>query len=535
MSFQWTPPASMQGTPPATHWRQQLYAPVETNTDTCRSHAFSRRVATVGSTALSPPGFAKAPARSVRPTARIDLFRDCLKVALTEDRTLASPDSVASLAVDTNSLPVLDAGTTLVGIIDDGIAFASERFRLDADHSRIIYMWQQNHTVDEKNDASAVPMGRELSGADIDAMLRDGKTEAEIYATLGIGRIAQRRLLRQSSYGTSIADTVAGALPGTTIGDVPADKVRILGVNLPDVSVATAANSAIEPFAVLALKRIMDHVTALETKASDAAGHPVHFPLVLMLGMPIADEHPNPPGPLPLLLRQFISDRAQLAPTHVMSPTPSQQQPRPLVQTGPDDTAKALNYGFTVPQDCTRSTILEITADAGIDSIRASLQPPSVPDHQDAPPQLDVGQFACLTDRDAPDRVAAAVYRSGARLMVMIAPSKPPGSGTLGTAQPGNWQLQLTGADTAENLRVVVHRGTIPGDTEAPHVAATPLPRISVSARSCIDPVNGKPSLQVDLHQDETHLVQSAPLKPRRSGETAMGTALATRRLIGSL
>lgn len=530
MSFHWTSPASMQGTPPAAHWQQQLSAAVQS--DPCRSTASPGPAAAVGSSALSTPGFAEAPARSARPVARIDPFRDQLSVPLTNDRTLVCPDTTAGMAVDHDALPLLEPGTTLVGIIDDGVAFASERFRRSATETRFVYMWQQNQPVETQDTCPTVPLGREISGAEIDAMLAAGLSEADIYATLGIGRIGQRRLLRQSNYGTSVADTIAGAPLGGEIGTKPAQNVRLLGVNLPDASIANAAETVIEPFMVLAVQRIMDHVAALEQKASAAAGTPVHFPLVLMLSVSIDEDGTQTPGPLPLMLRQIASDRDGLAPTHILSPTPGRHQSRSLL---PAPNTGDGPYSFSVPAHSTQSTVLEISAREGIDALRASLQPPEPLTQQDGPPPLDVGQFALLTEKDAPERVIAAKYRSGARLMVMIAPTQPQGNGILGTAQSGQWQLHLDGKDAAEGVQVVLHRGNQAAESLGPLHAQTRLPRISVSSRTDTNADTGKNSLAVTIEQDLSDPVTLAREISCKSGGTAMATALATRRLIGAI
>lgn len=119
---------------------------------------------------------------------------------------------LASQAFKRASAPL----TCVVGIIDDGIAFAHERFRSGAfpATTRIGAFWNQGIF----SAKTATPLyGRELSNADINSLLQKEPDEDAVYRAANYAEVRRR-----FAHGTFVLDTAAGFDPATLPDKAPA-------------------------------------------------------------------------------------------------------------------------------------------------------------------------------------------------------------------------------------------------------------------------------------------------------------------------
>ncbi|HEX4892405.1 MAG TPA: hypothetical protein VFV47_03900, partial [Hyphomicrobiaceae bacterium] len=144
--------------------------------------------------------------------------------------------------------------TVVVGIIDDGIAFAHERFRSDDSHTRISGLWLQ----DEKPspEAETTPTffgrGRELSSEDINDLLDQCKyagrvDEDMVYRrakVLDFSKSDHKSLARRGAHGTHVLDIAAGA----PSGEEP--KWPIVAVQLPSLVTADTSGTRLTHWAI---------------------------------------------------------------------------------------------------------------------------------------------------------------------------------------------------------------------------------------------------------------------------------------------
>jgi hypothetical protein len=91
-------------------------------------------------------------------------------------------------------------GTVIMGVIDDGIAFANDRFRRKDGSSRVECFWQQGLT----RRSATVPFGQELLRADIDILLQRWTTGGRSTRLRSMPRRA-RQLCRARAQGGSTA------------------------------------------------------------------------------------------------------------------------------------------------------------------------------------------------------------------------------------------------------------------------------------------------------------------------------------------
>jgi len=138
----------------------------------------------------------------------------------------------------------------VVGIIDDGLAFGHERFRLSATKTRFKAVWLQ----DGPFDGGPIKYGREISEADIDSWLigSEGDEEAfyDLAGVLDFGQPGHKPLAQRQSHGTHVLDEAFGLDFGA-----PHDW-RIIGVQLPISVVADSSGTLLTPYAIDAVRYI---------------------------------------------------------------------------------------------------------------------------------------------------------------------------------------------------------------------------------------------------------------------------------------
>ncbi len=143
-------------------------------------------------------------------------------------------------------------GTVVVGIIDDAIGFAHQRFRTAAEtQTRVEFFWRQ----DGAPTSPSVLYGREWGRADIDALIAANPTDDEaIYRQAGMldfTRSEHKSIGLRAAHGTHVLDTFAGADPASAPLDRP-----VIAVQLPVAATAYAFGAGLEAYARDAIKYI---------------------------------------------------------------------------------------------------------------------------------------------------------------------------------------------------------------------------------------------------------------------------------------
>jgi hypothetical protein len=144
----------------------------------------------------------------------------------------------------------------IVGVIDDGIAFAHERFRNSATDSRIEFFWVQDGV---STIPSPVPYGRQFDKAEIDNLLvqctdAGWLNEDLVYARSGLldfTRSGHKSVGWRVAHGTHVMDLACGfATP-------PHIPVPIVCVQLPLRVTADTSGGNLAPFAIDAMGYIL--------------------------------------------------------------------------------------------------------------------------------------------------------------------------------------------------------------------------------------------------------------------------------------
>ncbi|MBM6580720.1 hypothetical protein ILT44_11050 [Microvirga sp. BT689] len=216
--------------------------------------------------------------RSLLTEARYEPFLQSL------DRFTLGPPLPASSVADTTEQEArryqpltstkATAKTVIVGIIDDGIPFAHERFRKAVSQTRVECVWIQDGIYD--GGLSGFKYGREIRKPVIDNLLvtcRQGDLvdEDEIYRRLQLADFTmdgRKSLAWRASHGAHVMDIACGWEPNQ------APDWRIVCVQLPTATTADSSGASLAPYAVDAVKYIRD-------KAQEIAGPGKSLPIVI--------------------------------------------------------------------------------------------------------------------------------------------------------------------------------------------------------------------------------------------------------------
>ncbi|MDX2156675.1 MAG: S8 family serine peptidase [Hyphomicrobiaceae bacterium] len=186
-----------------------------------------------------------------------------------ETETIASPTAAGAVA----SVPTgaAEPGTVVVGVIDDGLAFANERFRTRGGKTRVAHLWLQDGVANAA--AGRYGYGRVLSAHDIDSVLAKSthaglvdedevyrKTEAVAFSGTAAGA-RYRTASLAASHGTHVMDLAAGYRPGGVpgaLGGANEDARPIVAVQLPAASSEGTSGASLDTFTIDAVRFILD-------------------------------------------------------------------------------------------------------------------------------------------------------------------------------------------------------------------------------------------------------------------------------------
>lgn len=148
-----------------------------------------------------------------------------------------------------------DTTMVAIGIIDDGIGFAHERFCYASDKSRIYALWVQEVERARGQD-HGVLFGQRLTNDEINRLLETCLSEGQIYRKLGIvdfGRNEYNPLAARATHGTHVLDMAAGY--PSCAGQLSRP---ILAVQLPSVATIDTSGVTMGSYVIQAVRMIMD-------------------------------------------------------------------------------------------------------------------------------------------------------------------------------------------------------------------------------------------------------------------------------------
>ena len=198
----------------------------------------------------------------------------------------------------------------VVGVIDDGIAFAHRRFRTRNNDSRFKGFWNQE-PLPGSTILPGIGAGWKLTQDQITALIKTHTSlpcglvdEDRLYRSAGHNNVA-----RGIAHGTHVADDACGMEPA----DVMPDSPLLVGVQLPSRVTRDTSGALLKTFVVDALHYIADC-----TDGSGSLGVPATTPLVINLSYgPTSGPHDGSSG-LEAAIDDFVRNRSVDAPTTVV-------------------------------------------------------------------------------------------------------------------------------------------------------------------------------------------------------------------------
>jgi len=268
-------------------------------------------------------------------------------------------------------------GTVVIGIIDDGLAFAHERFRLSPYETRVEHLWLQDGDYDPKG--SPVPYGRELRKKEIDDLLRHHQPtgfvdEDDLYRRAGAIDFRRRRhqsVARRAAHGTHVMDLACGYdFRQEAVPDRP-----IICVQLPAATTEDTSGATLDDYGLDAIRYILDRADAIARRRGCG-----HLPVVINLSYGnVAGPHDGSSA-----LEQAIDDLVRARPkTRVVLPAGNSNLARLHAEVQFDEPKQTIPLHWRVLPDDTTPSFLEIWLPPGdpVEESRIGLRitPPSGP------------------------------------------------------------------------------------------------------------------------------------------------------------
>jgi hypothetical protein len=163
--------------------------------------------------------------------------------------------------------PILHSGvgsapTSIVAVIDDGLAFANERFRVNG-KTRFKYFWNQDDTT-SVNPPPGFGWGRELSEKNINDLLHD-HTHSDLVDEDALYREAGQQLVaRRIKHGTHVMDIAGGPDPKDATYQPP----YLIGVQLPRWVTAESSGMVLTPAVYEAINYIVNRADQIAAGTS---------------------------------------------------------------------------------------------------------------------------------------------------------------------------------------------------------------------------------------------------------------------------
>ena len=255
-------------------------------------------------------------------------------------------------------------GPAIVGIIDDGIAFANQRFRTIVGgnlESRVEYWWLQDGVY----QGPPLPFGRELDKHDIDNLLDECThagvvDEGELYRRAGLTdftRGGHKSAAWREAHGTHVMDLACGY--DQDAPDPDRSNRPIICVQLPVRVTANTSGAHLLPYVHMALNYI--RLRADQISKSRGLGL---LPIVVNLSYGIFAGPHDGTSPIEMMIEKLIAlSAAKGIELRVVLPAGNSYLERTHAQVECALFAKgngAVSLNWRVPPDCRRPSFLEI-------------------------------------------------------------------------------------------------------------------------------------------------------------------------------
>ncbi len=160
----------------------------------------------------------------------------------------------------------------ITAIIDDGIAFANERFLKRDGHllkTRVKHFWNQDAKIDSDKhptDGCSVEFGREWSESEINCLIQTNQTDSGGFDEAGVYRDTMMDSLLKTNqcHGTHVLDVAAGYNFSDHKENSKAKKRPIIAVQLPRIATEDASGAFLGVYVSRAVAYILERADRLQ-------------------------------------------------------------------------------------------------------------------------------------------------------------------------------------------------------------------------------------------------------------------------------
>jgi hypothetical protein len=287
-------------------------------------------------------------------------------------------------ALERNAKP----GVVVIGIVDFGIAFAHQRFRLDPKSTRIEYFWVQDGkpTAGATPGVNPVPYGGELAAPEINDLLSKLADEGALYARAaaqGLGKSWLWSISRRLTHGTHVMDVACG------YGLDEAERMRrpIVAVQLPEAATADTSGENLDAYALDAVRYIVDRADAIARQHQCGA-----LPVVINFSWGnVAGPHDGS-SDLEQAIDEIVHERRKIARTEVVLPAGNSNLARLHAAFQFEKVAQTQSLRWRVLPDDKTPSFLEIwlpeSDPVQEGRVKLRITPPGSSDPKDSSPWL---------------------------------------------------------------------------------------------------------------------------------------------------
>lgn len=298
------------------------------------------------------------------------------------------------------------ASPVVIGIIDDGLAFAHERFR-NGLGTRVEFWWLQDGTY--LKGPSNLLYGRELGKADIDALLQQCTSaglvdEDEVYQRAGLNDFtfdSHKSAAWRLSHGTHVMDLACGFESAAGRNDRP-----IVIVQLPARVTADTSGADLRPYAAEAI----DYILACADRIAQARGVGI-LPVVINLSYGTIGGPHDGTSPFERFIDRRVAQwKARGSTLDVIIPSGNSHLSRCHAEIAFANPGSTVDLPWrTLPDDRTPNYLdiwLPPRSAAGASRVKLKVKPPG----GNKGPYIEEGSNALLEWRDANGNVYCQVH-----------------------------------------------------------------------------------------------------------------------------
>jgi Subtilase family len=352
-------------------------------------------------------------------------------------------------------------GHVVTGIIDDGLAFAHERFRRRG-KTRIEYLWRQDGPpVPAAGPGYGAELCKQGSGGIDDAIVRCTHAgvldEDELYRLLGhidFRHGGHQAPAMRAAHGTHVMDLAAGCDEQSAPDTRP-----VIGVQLPLATTADTSGATLAGYVLDGLHYILDRADAVALRHNSG---PLPAVVNLSYGL-IAGPHDGS-SILEAAIDQLIELRNERAPFAVVLPSGNSRHARCHASFRLGNKGDEQRLDWRVLPDDTTPSYMEIWLRHTAGSIAPRLAIQVTPPGGDASPWINEGDTYTWQHGDRV--LCEAIYSDkapGSRSRVLIALAETSRREPEPAVAPaGTWQVRVRNAGPAATIDAWIQRDDTP-------------------------------------------------------------------------